>query len=1200
MHIHSLTLSGFKSFSGTTTLNFHDHVNVVVGPNGSGKSNVFAAIAFVLQPTNLVQAQKMALFHQNDRTSVQSAFVEIKLDNRDNRIPDKNPASMVHIRRTIGHKQDTIHVNKKLVKRAALLSLLESAGFSRRNPYYIVQQGGIQRMALCSSETRLALVKDLAGIADFESRKDEAIKKLRNWEMEKEEVDARLEEIERDFRELKVEGQELKSFMKLEKQKQTLVKVLSLRRANDVEQKLENIKPEKAAIASKKMEAVKILEVAQSDLNEVQTYLERSVKELEDKTRSRDVLREEIDELIEDEAKQSVQLNALKKDIKERESSEKRTEEELQGLKSKIFEKELELKLKTAQLKKASERCKLKDLEIAKLRQAQKHHYSSKAWDMDNFRSDDERKDYIQHEMTDLEKDLQEKERELEGMANIRQRLHQDKLKLEDQIKSTRQAIDEHQVWINDLNANVVENVRECEALEVESDELRRKQRQVVDQRNSSEADLNEVRANCLLAKPLLKPTLTGYESLLKVMQSFKNEGNVEVIQSFKDIVGNVLQIDDVCQLAASAILGPNVFNGIVTTASKATEILRRKAQMNLPGQVNLLSLDKLNPFVPQLTEKVPKSKLFLKMVKHTEEMTPVAEYYFGRFVLVQDSSIFSQFRESKFNCITLDGEESSSRGVMKGGYYSPTKSILPLFVDYMKSRDHVSLLRSKETELVAQLDDTRKRVQIILDLKEKYLTKAKHLCDKRQNLKAEERCLSSRLDDLVQELEATDESAHRQEIDRTVLESSKLMLQESAFQQREINEDSGFVTRSNEVLEIDMKLQELTAELQKLFQVKNKVETERNHLKNELDINLKARLDDLCKNLSQTQSSKDIRNEALIWQSKLKLVCSRLKDDQESLKKIEKRLQKISQVRFDIQERVDEAKVALTEAQSKVKAYSEEYANLSAKEAKLKKLSEEEKSKIGNFAENDVANDYRTRDTKSLLTEFKSVQKKLEKHQNVNRQAIDDYLRLESEKKKFTKLLDNSGQNHERISHLLEDIEVHRKNKIHFTFNQISKYFSEIFSDLVVDGRGKMKFILRDNNPDEPLGIALKVRFCSSGDLVDLNHLSGGQKSIVAIAFIFAIQKCDPAPFYILDEADAALDSNHRYRVIQWMANQRMQFICTTFKPEFLSKADHFIGIRHSGVSSVAQVVSEQDAHNFVELQDNEEEHGQDSDMEL
>ncbi|TRY74640.1 hypothetical protein TCAL_09749 [Tigriopus californicus] len=88
MHIHSLTLSGFKSFSGTTTMTFHDHVNVVVGPNGSGKSNIFSAIAFVLQPTNLVQAQKMALFHQNDNTSVQSAFVEIKLDNRDGYSPE--------------------------------------------------------------------------------------------------------------------------------------------------------------------------------------------------------------------------------------------------------------------------------------------------------------------------------------------------------------------------------------------------------------------------------------------------------------------------------------------------------------------------------------------------------------------------------------------------------------------------------------------------------------------------------------------------------------------------------------------------------------------------------------------------------------------------------------------------------------------------------------------------------------------------------------------------------------------------------------------------------------------------------------------------------------------------------------------------------------------------------------------------------
>ncbi|XP_059098807.1 structural maintenance of chromosomes protein 3-like [Tigriopus californicus] len=877
---------------------------------------------------------------------------------------------MVHIRRTIGHKQDTIHVNKKLMKRGALLSLLESAGFSRRNPYYIVQQGGIQRMALCSNETRLALVKDLAGIADFESRKEEAIKKLRNWEMEKEEVDNRVEEIEKDFQKLKAEGQELKLFMKLEKQKQTLVKVLSLRRANDVDKKLEEIQPIKAALALKKMEAVQVLEVAQADLNEAQAYLQRSVKELEDKTCTRDVLREEIDDLIENEAKLNVQLSALKREIGEREHSERGSKEELQGLKEKLFAKENELKTKSRELKKATEECQWKELEIAKLRQAQKLHYSSKAWDSDNFRSDDERQDFIQHEMTVIDEDLHDKERELEGIAEVHDKLNQVQQKLEEEIRVTRRAIDEHQTWIDNLKASAAEKV------------------------------------------------------------------------------------------------------------------------------------------------------------------------------------------------------------------------------EYMTSRQQLSDLKSKESDAMAQIQDTRKRLRDLLDLKEKNLTKAKLVSDKRQSLKAEERCLISRLDDLVRELETAAEAAHRQQMDRTQLESSKWMLQKSAFHLGQIDDDSGFETRSTEVLQIDMKLQELTSELQALFQVKNRIETERNQLKNDLDMNLKAKLDDLSTSLSQAQSSKDTRNEALICQSKWKLVCSRLKEAQESLKKVEHRLAKIGGIRFEIQDRVDQSKSTVSEAQGKVKALSEEFANLAAKEAKLKAVSEEEKDKIGKLAEDDVANEYAERDTKSLLQEFKKVQKEWEKYQNVNRQAIDDYLRLESEKKKFAKLLENSGQNHDRISHLLEDIEVHRKNKIHFTFNQISKYFSEIFNDLVVDGRGKMKFILRDNDPDEPLGIALKVRFCSSGDLVDLNHLSGGQKSIVAIAFIFAIQKCDPAPFYILDEADAALDSNHRHRVIQWMANQKMQFICTTFKPEFLSKADHCIGIRHSGVSSVAQIVSAQDAHNFVEQPEDDEEH--------
>lgn len=112
-----------------------------------------------------------------------------------------------------------------------------------------------------------------------------------------------------------------------------------------------------------------------------------------------------------------------------------------------------------------------------------------------------------------------------------------------------------------------------------------------------------------------------------------------------------------------------------------------------------------------------------------------------------------------------------------------------------------------------------------------------------------------------------------------------------------------------------------------------------------------------------------------------------------------------------------------------------------------------------------------------------------------------------------------------------------------------------------------------------EYTGVAMKVAFSSTGDAYLLQQLSGGQKSIVALALIFAIQRLDPAPFYLFDEIDANLDATHRQavaNVISRLAKQGTQFVTTTFRPEFVNAGDMWYGVTHKKkVSSVQRILS-------------------------
>ena len=135
---------------------------------------VIAAIQFVLSDefSHLRPEQRQALLHEGTGPRVISAYVEIIFDNSDNRLPiDKKEVSL---RRVIGSKKDQYFLSKKMVTKGDVINLLESAGFSRSNPYYIVKQGKINQMATAPDSQRLKLLREVAGTRVYDERKAES------------------------------------------------------------------------------------------------------------------------------------------------------------------------------------------------------------------------------------------------------------------------------------------------------------------------------------------------------------------------------------------------------------------------------------------------------------------------------------------------------------------------------------------------------------------------------------------------------------------------------------------------------------------------------------------------------------------------------------------------------------------------------------------------------------------------------------------------------------------------------------------------------------------------------------------------------------------------------------------------------------------------------------------------------------------
>lgn len=168
-----------------------------------------------------------------------------------------------------------------------------------------------------------------------------------------------------------------------------------------------------------------------------------------------------------------------------------------------------------------------------------------------------------------------------------------------------------------------------------------------------------------------------------------------------------------------------------------------------------------------------------------------------------------------------------------------------------------------------------------------------------------------------------------------------------------------------------------------------------------------------------------------------------------------------------------------------------------------------------------------------------------------------------------------------------------------------MAQNFSHTFAKLVPGGKASLLIQKRsdggasqDSQDGEQsrisqyTGIAIRVSFSGiDSEAQMMQQLSGGQKSVVALALIFAIQKCDPAPFYLFDEIDSALDSTHRAAVADLIkefsetgAEEKAQFIVSTFRPEIVQKAHKWYGVSYQNKESSIGPISRDAALKIIQ----------------
>ncbi|CAH2322529.1 structural maintenance of chromosomes 3 [Pelobates cultripes] len=1216
---------GFRSYRDQTIVDpFSSKHNVIVGRNGSGKSNFFYAIQFVLSDefSHLRPEQRLALLHEGTGPRVISAFVEIIFDNSDNRLPiDKEEVSL---RRVIGAKKDQYFLDKKMVTKNDVMNLLESAGFSRSNPYYIVKQGKINQMATAPDSQRLKLLREVAGTRVYDERKEESISLMKETEGKREKINELLKYIEERLHTLEEEKEELAQYQKWDKMRRALEYTIYNQELNETRAKLDELSSKRETSGEKSRQ----LRDAQQDARDKMEEIERQVRELKSKISAMKEEKEQLSSERQEQIKQRTKLELKAKDLQDElagnSEQRKRLLKERQKLLEKIEEKQKELAETEPKFSSVKQK---EESGIARLAQATQERTDlyAKQGRGSQFTSKEERDKWIKKELKSLDQAINDKKRQIAAINKDLEDTEANKEKNLEQYTKLDQDLNEVKARVEELDKKYYEVKNKKDELQSERNYLWREENAEQQALAAKREDLEKKQQ--LLRAATGKAILNGIDSINKVLEHFRRKGiNQHVINGYHGIVMNNFDCEPAFYTCVEVTAGNRLFYHIVESDEVSTKILMEFNKMNLPGEVTFLPLNKLDvrdTAYPETNDAIP----MISKLRYNQRFDKAFKHVFGKTLICRSMEVSTQLaRAFTMDCITLEGDQVSHRGALTGGYYDTRKSRLELQKDVRKVEDELHALEAKLNE------NLRRNIENILLLKNSFLStfvrinnEIDQLMNQMQQIETQQRKFKASRDSILSEMKMLKEK--RQQSEKTFmpkqrsLQSLEASLHAMESTRESLKAELGTDLLSQLSLEDQKRVDALNDEIRQLQQENRQLLNERIKLEGTitrvetyLNENLRKRLDQVEQELNELRETEG-GTVLTATTSELEAINKRVKETLARSEGLDITIDKTEVESKDLVKSMDRWKNMEKEHMDAINHDTKELEKMTNRQGMLLKKKEECMKKIRELGSlpQEAFEKYQTLSLKQLFRKLEQCNTELKKYSHVNKKALDQFVNFSEQKEKLIKRQEELDRGHKSIMELMNVLELRKYEAIQLTFKQVSKNFSEVFQKLVPGGKATLVMKKGDvegnqsqdegegsaesekgsssqssvPSVDQFTGVGIRVSFTGKqAEMREMQQLSGGQKSLVALALIFAIQKCDPAPFYLFDEIDQALDAQHRKAVSDMIMElaSHAQFITTTFRPELLESADKFYGVKFRNKVSHIDVITAEQAKDFVE----------------
>ncbi|MBI4983639.1 chromosome segregation protein SMC [Candidatus Woesearchaeota archaeon] len=1138
--INCIVIHGFKSFAHETEIPFTDKFNCILGPNGSGKSNIGDAICFVLGrlSTKSMRVEKAANLIFNGGKSKKagsSATVEIVFCNKNHTFPVD--AREVSISRTISTDGSSVYrINSKKHTRTEILDLLSAA---RINPegYNIILQGDITRFVDMSPLDRRKIIEEISDVSMYEEKKHKALLELNKVEEKLNNATIILQERKTHLKELKKDRDQALKFKEIRDK----IDSYKATRLHLYIQEKEDLKQQYDKDVSKYQEQItsaeKEIEKLKHKLNEHKQTIFKINQEIEHKGEKEQLqVHREIEDLKVSLARDKTRVSTLKDEINKIQQRKDQFQQEIKELSERSSSSKENKKEIQQQIGKKNR--ELQDIErsISEFKKKNKIESSQE----------------LDQEIEDKDKLIEQKQEEVQQIRQKQQELLREKDRLEFQLESIEERIKK----VKEVEQQNKSQIKELQQKKSDFKAATLRLNQCLEQDSSLAmqlsnarkklSELQETQAKLNSRTIFIQADLLSNKALASILDNRKR---------FKGVHGTISELGQVNKkyaLALESAAGNRMQNIVVDNENTAAECIKYLKNNKL-GSASFIPLNKIRSQEISAEDKklakLPGVHDFaINLISFKPQFHKAFGYVFGNTLVVEDINTTIKVGINRIKMTTLDGDVAEASGVMKGGFVSRKATLgfqeKDSLEELEKSEKEISSKKKKKSELEAEIIKLEKRLHLDTDdlnatedLKKELRIKLKEINENLTNVQKEVTSTNKELAELK-----TRKQMLRSEVNE--LRNPRLLAQLSAFEEAKQKFREDLLILEGEMKTLSAQEDQLiTPEIEKIKEILKQ------HDKEEIQF---------------TQEIKKLAEKITANEKELQ---GREKDSTEFYSKYKELFARREKLNSEVNQKENE----IESFRERIRNNERELNLISLKNAEVKaKLAglQEEFSRYKN------AEIMKNKKLDTLQEEINKFEVMLLQMSAVNMKALEIYEQVEKE---FNELVDKRDSlDKEKIDILTLMNEIETKKKEHFmqTFDKANENFQKIFTSLFHKGKAYLQL----ENPDRLFeeGLCIKVKL-TGNRFMDIKSLSGGEKTLTALSFIFAIQEYQPASFYILDEIDAALDKHNSETLAKLIRNycNNAQYIIISHNDAIISEADTLYGIsmNEEGISKVTSL---------------------------